>query len=91
MNVSAGSGGTVLFDFVYGISQIRASLSDATLTIPRQVLHIEHSTGPADGVSTGMGTLGSSMVSFTLMVEQTGTTGDGGTMATYTVMGTKSN
>ena len=58
MTMSVGSNQNVLLDFVYGISQVRGTLAGATqLTLPRQTLHVAHSTGVADGVATGEGTI----------------------------------
>jgi hypothetical protein len=98
MTVSPASNNGVLLDFVYGISQVRCQVDGSTgLTIQRQVLHVSHSTGVADGYATGMGTIDASgMVNITLDLVTPGlapvdggTPSDGGTDVKYTITGMK--
>jgi hypothetical protein len=97
MNVALGSNHGVLLDFVYGISQVRCGVVGSTgLTIPRQILHVSHSTGVMDGTAAGMGTIAADgTVNITLDLATAGvdppdgSAGDGGTAVTYTIEGTR--
>jgi hypothetical protein len=97
MTITQGSGSAVLLSFVFGFSTIRANVIGSTdLVLPRQTLHVDHSTGVSDGQATGDGTL---MMdgSFDMTIHLTGTgigpIPDGGTMpmVDYHVTGTKSS
>lgn len=56
MYVTIGSANNILLNFLYGISQVRGTLTGSTdLSLPRQTLHVQHSIGVADGVATGGG------------------------------------
>lgn len=58
MTVTLGSKDNVLLNFEFGVSQVRCKVhGDTDLLLPRQTLHVSHSTGVADGVATGMGAL----------------------------------
>jgi hypothetical protein len=98
MTVSPASNSGVLLDFVYGISQVRCQVDGASgLTIQRQVLHVSHATGVADGYGTGSGTIdGSGVVNIMidlvtpgLSPPDGGASSDGGVDQIYTITGTK--
>ncbi len=56
VTINRGSDNYVLLNFVFGISQVRCAVGGSgSLTLPRQVLHVSHSTGVADGMATGTG------------------------------------
>jgi hypothetical protein len=98
MTVSPASDNGVLLDFVYGISQVRCQVDGSTgLTIQRQILHVSHSTGVADGYATGTGSIDQNgMVNITidlvtpgLAPYDGGVASDGGADVKYTITGTK--
>ena len=98
MNVSPASNNGVLLDFVYGISQVRCQVEGSSaITIQRQILHVSHSTGVADGYGTGSGTIDPSgpvnltidLVTPGLAPLDGGTQTDAGVDVTYTITGMK--
>jgi len=96
MDVVAGADETVLLTFTYGFHpDIRCLVSGSTgLTVPRQTLHVEHSTGELDGQATGMGTLMNGSFALTLELVTPGIAApDGGANSTgpvtYQVAGKK--
>jgi hypothetical protein len=93
INVTVGSGGTALLNFVYiGFSQIRAGVSGSTgLSIPRQVVKVGHSTGTVEGPASGMGMIAADgTVNIALDVSIPGMSGaDAGASVTYTVTGSR--
>ncbi len=91
MSVSPASNDGVLLDFVYGISQVRCDLMGASsVSIPRQKLHVSHSTGIADGVATGSGTIGTDgTVDIKIDLVTAGIGPMDGTPVTYEITGSK--
>jgi hypothetical protein len=63
---------------------VRCSVQGSTgLTLPRQTLEVSHSTGEANGLATGSGTLTSDMIDLTIHLNTIGfATPDGGSMST---------
>lgn len=97
LTVSKGTQGTLLLSFAYGITTdadgpnplgLRASIKDQALTLESQPVNIDYSTGPADGLLDGEGTLApdGNAISLTLhFVENTATA----TIVDYVVSGSK--
>lgn len=57
LTIAAGSGGSLVLDFVAGLSAVRARLDGSRLTLPRQRLTVSRASGPLDASATGSGTL----------------------------------
>lgn len=97
MSVTLGADNGVLLNFVYGISEVRCGVTGSTgLTIPRQVLHVSHSTGTYDGTGSGMGTIAQDgTVDITIDLSTPGfdppdgSASDGGTAVAYAISGTR--
>jgi hypothetical protein len=73
MTINPASNNGVLLDFVYGISPVRCAVMGSNqITIPNQMLQVDHSTGRAQGVGSGGGTIDGGMVDITIDLESPG-------------------